>query len=207
MLDGGLQYYLIFWISLCIGAVISVALNWRNLCRVYAGYLSFIFQKWKLVTFAVATITLVSVSFYANDPTWDVIDSTFMAVMTYLSAPWAIGVMFRFFRRTVPAWHVYLALCAWMFSASWSYDLYQYLRSGFYPESWLSNLQLSSVLYFSAALMWNLTYQRGRGVDFAFRQHEWFSVNQTETNHKIIFVAAPFAFLAAAIILGFLWWR
>jgi hypothetical protein len=58
-----------------------------------------------------------------------------------------------------------VALCLWLFSASWSYDLYLLLRDGSYPVTWLANLFASSLLYLSAGLFWNLHWTARTGGD------------------------------------------
>ncbi len=68
---------------------------------------------------------------------------------------------------------LFVAVNAWLFSASWSYDGYQWVRHGRYPPTWLSNLVVSSVLYALAGLFWNLERIPGRGVVFAFMEDKW----------------------------------
>ena len=74
-----------------------------------------------------------------------------MLLFAQLRRPWTI---------------VYVSVCVWMFSASWSYDGYLVLRDGAYPFTWLPNIFASSVLYLSAGLFWNLQWREGRGVHF-----------------------------------------
>jgi hypothetical protein len=57
-----------------------------------------------------------------------------------------------------------MAACLWLFSASWSYDLYRFARDGQYPATWSENLLASSILYALAGLLWNLEWATERGM-------------------------------------------
>jgi len=97
-----------------------------------------------------------------------------------------------------------VAICIWMFSASWSYDLYLILRDGAYPDTWFPNIFASSVLYVSAGLLWNLEWKEGRGVIFGFMEPSWPEVADNRVFRKIVWFALPFMALAAAMIIAFL---
>ena len=62
---------------------------------------------------------------YTGDPTWDYVDAPMMAILTFFSAPWVMGVLYNV-RRT-PVAHLLVAASLWMLSASWCYDGYQLL--------------------------------------------------------------------------------
>ena len=95
------------------------------------------------------------------------------------------------------------AICLWLLSASWFYDLYIRLRYGHYPEYWYENLVLSSILYFSGGLLWSLEWNKGRGILFQFTEAHW-PERDAETNlGKILIAAAPFAIIAAVVIVPF----
>ncbi|NKB35998.1 MAG: hypothetical protein GKR93_02350 [Gammaproteobacteria bacterium] len=141
---------------------------------------------------------------YTGDPTWDYYDATFMSTLTYLTAPWAIGTLFRFIRKQEKLKIAYIALCCWMFSASWSYDIYLVFRDGFYPITWFSNIFASSVLYVSAGLFWNLEYKAGRGVIFGFMESSWPAIDGSASFNKIVLYALPFMILAAAVFIPFI---
>jgi hypothetical protein len=76
-----------------------------------------------------------------------------MSALTFATAPWSVGVLYLAARGQAPRWKAFVAVCCWLFSASWSYDLYLVLRDGYYPLAWWSNLVLSSCLYASAGLL------------------------------------------------------
>jgi hypothetical protein len=95
----------------------------------------------------------------------------------------------------------------WMFSASWSYDLYILIRDGSYPTTWLPNIFASSALYILAGLLWNLEYRQGRGTIFSFMEADWPSPVNNVVFPKILWFALPIMALVTALILGFFWFR
>jgi hypothetical protein len=166
--------YLAAWLCAFAGGVFLAAKH-RGRISLFSGeYRRSLLVRWRLVTFVIATVALVVVAPYTGDPTWDYYDAGFMAVLTYATAPWALGCFFRALRgrRRDPV-ELYVAACAWMFSTSWSYDLYILLRDGAYPPSWAANIGASAILYGAAGLFWSLEWRPGRGVTFNFLEAEW----------------------------------
>ena len=102
-------------------------------------------------------------------------------------------------RRAVAWPEVFVACCAWMFSASWSYDIYLVWRDGRYPETWFANIFASSVIYLAAGLFWNLEWQRGRGVIFSFMRPGWPSRPAESAFFRLLGYAAIFALPAIKI--------
>jgi hypothetical protein len=125
-------------------------------------YLIFLSSPWKLVSFVFATVCFSVLSRYANDPTWDIPETIIMASLTFSTAPWAVGVIYRaIYKQEVHRYEIYTALCIWLFSASWSYDLYVWIWLGSYPLSWSGNLMISPILYLFAGMFWNLESRKG----------------------------------------------
>lgn len=166
-------------------------------------YLDFLFIPWKVITFLVATCGLVFVAPYVNDPTWDRVNSLFMSVLTFLTSPWVTGILFLSLKNRYFDRKTLFAICLWMFSASWSYDLYLLLRDGEYPITWLPNIFASSVLYFNAGLLWNLDWRSGRGVTFSFLEKDWLAT-PTVCFKKIFWFALPFILFVSIAIGSFL---
>lgn len=196
--------YMALWVLAClIAAVLMVRL--RSTLELFQWpYWAGLFQGWKIVSFLIAATGLVLVAPYTGDPTWDHVDALFMSLLTYATAPWVVGTFYRTIRGTKHYLHTYIAMCVWMFSASWSYDLYLVLRDGSYPITWFSNIFASSVLYFSAGLLWSLENVKGRGVIFGFMDPRWPLVPKTENFTRIVWYALPFMILATALIVSFL---
>jgi len=141
---------------------------------------------------------------YTGDPTWDYFDAAFMSFLTFVTAPWVVAVIYRVLHRRESLTTFYCALCLWMFSASWSYDLYLVLRDGSYPLTWLPNIFASSVLYLCGGLLWSLEYRDGRGVIFGFMESEWPATKTASRFSTIALFAAPFTIIVTAMIVPFL---
>ncbi|MCW8964548.1 MAG: hypothetical protein OQL16_12190 [Gammaproteobacteria bacterium] len=195
--------YLILWLALCALAIALSVTNRSKLSFSCSGYWPFLFVHWKWITFVIATTGMTVIAPYTGDPTWDYFDALFMSILTYITAPWAIGTIYQGMRGRQPLVLVYIAACAWLFTASWSYDLYILLRDGEYPHTWWSNMMLSSILYVCAGLMWNLEYWPDTGVKFAFMRHDWPRKIPEDNFLRIFLFALPFMILVAALILAF----
>ena len=168
------------------------------------AYFRFLGVPWKLVTFAISGIGITVVAPHTGDPTWDYYDAAFMAALTFLSAPWSTGTLYLALRGKSGLRQAYVAACLWMFSASWSYDLYLLLRDGEYPNTWLPNIAASSVLYCAAGLLWNLDWRANRGATFSFQEPGWPHVAPAGEFGRVVWFALPFMAIAAASILYFL---
>ena len=167
-------------------------------------YRKYMASGWKLATFAVAAIAMTVMAPYTGDPTWDYFDASFMSILTYLTAPWAVGTLYLALQRKANAVHVYIAVCVWMFSVSWAYDVYILLKTGYYPATWLPNIVLSSILYFAAGLLWNLQRKEGRGVVFGFMEPGWPDPSNELGFRQIVWFAMPIMILVTVMIAPFL---
>lgn len=167
------QIYTLAWmaaVALAIGLMVARPGRYALLS---ADYRRFLGEPWKLVAFVLGGGFITFIAPYTNDPTWDRVDGFFMSVLCFTTAPWTVGVLFRAGRRQASLAEVYVAVCAALLSASWSYDIYLYWRDGEYPDTWLPNLFASSLIYLCAGLFWNLEWRPGRGVIFAFMRDGW----------------------------------
>jgi len=202
----GLTSYMIVWMLACLAAVAIMARNRQRFWLLERTYRRFLLRPWRLVVFGVALVGMVVIAPYSGDPTWDYADAAFMCIVTYITAPWAVGVLYRFRRFHSDLRAVYVALCLWLFSASWSYDLYILLRDGIYPPTWSSNLILSSILYWAAGFLWSLAGSSA-GITFTFRQPEWFRMDGPVSYWRLLVYALPFILLAVvmtgAVIVSF----
>ncbi|HWR88383.1 MAG TPA: hypothetical protein VN277_08190 [Acidiferrobacterales bacterium] len=127
-----------------------------------------------------------------------------MAVLTFSTAPCSVGTLYQSLLDWRTPRQAFVAACAWMFSASWSYDLYLLLRDGTYPVTWAANIAASSVLYVCAGLVWSLEFQPRRGVIFAFQREDWPLHPHRTRFVKLWWVAAPFIVIVAVALLSFL---
>jgi len=164
------------------------------------AYWRFLAEPWKLATFAAGAALITGVAPYTGDPTWDHIDGFFMSVLCYATAPWVVAVLFLAAQGRAVWREVYVAICTWLFAASWSYDIYLVWRDGDYPLTWLANLFASSLIYLCAGLFWNLEWRPGRGVIFSFMRAGWPSRPQAAAPARLILYAAVLALPAVAAV-------
>lgn len=170
--------YISLWATACLLAVALYIVYRKSFAKTYGGYCRFLLKPWKAVTFIIAAAFLTLMAPYTGDPTWDYTDALFMSLLTYFTAPWSIGVIYRFIKKELPFKDAYIAFCAWMFSASWSYDIYILIRGGYYPVTWFSNIFSSSALYVLAGFFWNLDWRKEKGVIFSFMASDWIRINE-----------------------------
>ena len=199
-----MRLYLAAWLAALLVGVIVAIRHRHGLSLFGQEYRRFLAVRWRLVTFAIATVALVLVAPHTGDPTWDYYDAAFMSVLTFATAPWALGTLYRGLRRRSEPVALYVAACAWMFSASWSYDLYILLRDGFYPPAWLANLGASSILYGAAGLFWNLDWRPGRGVTFSFLEAEWPVAGTGHFTKLLGYASAFMALVTGSLVYVFL---
>lgn len=191
-----------------LSAIVAVAIAMRErrrLALLSRSYWRFLGARWKLVTFAIAASGMALVAPLTGDPTWDWVDALAMALLTFATAPFAVGAIYRAIRGKTPLAHLAVAAFVWMLSASWSYDFYILARDGFYPRSWSSNIVASSVLYASAGLFWNLEHREGRGVVFGFMQDDWPAPPRAGSFRKVALYAVVAMLFVTAVLAPFLW--
>jgi hypothetical protein len=199
-----LTAYLTGYSLACALAILLMYRNRKELILFRRQYWRFLRSGWKLTTFAIAAIAMIVMAPYTGDPTWDYVDAAFMSILTFLTAPWAVGTLFLALRRQAPMAHIYVASCVWMFSVSWTYDVYILLKHGYYPPTWLPNIVLSSILYFAAGLLWNLQRKEGRGVVFGFVEPGWPESRYELGFRRVIWFALPIMILVTMMIAPFL---
>jgi hypothetical protein len=195
--------YVCGWGLACVVAVLLVLRTPRAFAFTDRAYVRFLFEPWKIATFVLGAGFFILAAPYTGDPYWDHVDGTMMSVFTYLSAPWAVGAVYRTRRDSAPLRQLYVAAVAYLFSASWCYDGYLFLRDGEYPRTWLANLFASTVLYLCAGLFWNVTHRAGHGVTLAFRHPDWLSPAKVRGRALLAMIGA--ALLLAGIVVVAMW--
>jgi hypothetical protein len=201
---GYFKYYIFIWSAACILALIVILRNSSSCVIFRKSYFLFLSKPWKIITFMIATASMTLMAPFSGDYTWDYYDALSMSFMTFYTAPWAVGIFYRFFKRMVSFGQMYAALCIMFFVSSWFYDLYILLRDGFYPPTWLHNLLISSTLFFAAGLFWNLDWEKDKGVVFAFQWDDWIDHPSESKFLKIILFAFPLMFFVFIILAMFL---
>ena len=196
-----MKFYLLSWLTLTLVALFILVRDRRSFEILKRPYYRFLFVPWKVVTFIMAGAVMTLAAPYSGDYTWDYLDAGAMSVMTYLTAPWSTGVLYKFIRGKESFKKAYVAFCTAMFSFSWFYDGYILLRDGFYPHTWFYNIVLSSLLYFSAGLLWSLEPAEKRTFAFAFERDGW-PEGHPRTGFRKIFLASALFMLFGAFVVG-----
>jgi hypothetical protein len=198
------RLYTIGWLTFVAFNGALALMRRRELALFQGSYLRFLCRPWKLVIFGVAAIGFMLIAPYTGDPTWDWVDAGFMSALTFLTAPWVVGVLVRITRRQLSAWQASPAVALWLLSASWLYDVYVWNRDDLYPPTWASNLVASSVLYACAGLLWSLDLNPSGKVTFAFLQAAWLNGPSVRTSRVLWLWAAGFVVFVVAMMSPFL---
>ena len=88
------------------------------------GYVYEYLRPWKLATLFMGAALLVIGSYWVKAPDWDVPISLMMAVLAYLTAPWAVRVLLERRWTLLP-----LALFATWFSVDGCYWIYWHFKN------------------------------------------------------------------------------
>lgn len=203
-MDTFFKLYIAAWAGACLLALALLLHRPADFAITRRRYWHFLTEPWKVLTFLAGAALITLVAPYTGDPTWDWVDGLFMSVLCYTTAPWVVATLFFAVHRQVRLGELYAAVCAWLFSASWSYDIYLVWRDGFYPDTWFANLFASSVIYLCAGMFWNLEWQAGRGVIFSFMRDHWPSRAPHAPVWRFAIYALVFALPAIAAVLMFL---
>lgn len=201
---GVMHWYTLAWLICCTAAGISVLRNRKSFEFLQRDYWRLQSEPWKLVTGITATAGLTIMAPYTGDPTWDYVDALFMSVLTYASAPWVVAILYRAASRRASRRQMFVACCLWFFTASWSYDLYIWVRDGYYPPTWSSNLVASSFLYLMGGVVWCLEWRAGTGMSFSFTRTDWPQHSVPTRFGKIAWLALPIMLLVAILMIRFL---
>jgi hypothetical protein len=150
--------YLATWVAFCLLAA-GIAITSVRVSVPDAA--AFLRVPWKLVLFVPAVVFVTFAGAFTDDETWDVVSGGGMALLTFLTSWWSVGVAVRALRGLVPLRYAVVALAVTLFSSSWFYDGYLLLRDGSYTSRWLGNLLLSPTIYLCAGLVMNLELCEG----------------------------------------------
>ena len=91
--------YLSVWIAFLVFSAGIVTKNWSHFKSETLKYWPYITTKWKLVTFAISVTFVSFAGPYTYDPTWDFVSGFGMSLLTYLTAPWSVGVIYQFIKK------------------------------------------------------------------------------------------------------------
>ncbi len=199
--------YVACWIVLCLLAAAILALDRKRLRPEWCQYVRFLCVPWKLVLFAPAFLFVTFAGRFTDDETWDIVTGSGMALLTYLTAPWSLGLVFQVLAGRRPWRYLLVAAALLLFSSSWFYDGYLLWRDGAYTPRWSSNLMLSPIIYLAAGLLWNLEAKGRRGFRFSFVRPDWPKPPSDTRFLPLVLVSIPLILIAAFVLVGFVGWK
>ena len=130
-----------------------------------------------------------------------------MSVLTFLTAPWCLGMVYQVLTGRRPLRYLVVAAGLMLFSSSWFYDGYLLLRDGSYTTRWWSNLMLSPIIYVAAGFLWNLEARGRFGVRLGFVRGDWPTRPSDGRFLPIIWISIPLILIAAFVLIAFVQWR
>jgi hypothetical protein len=205
--------YIAIWVAFCCLAVAILIWDRKPLMPEWREYGRFLTVPWKLWLFVPALLFVTFAGRFTNDETWDVVTGSGMAILTFLTAPWAVGLIYQVLVGRRPWRYLIVALALLLFSSSWFYDAYLLWRDGAYTGRWLGNLMLSPWIYVAAGLLWNLeakpsvSFHDDSGFRLSFVREDW-PIRPVDTRFRpIMFVSIPFILIAAFVLVEFVGWK
>jgi hypothetical protein len=205
--------YVAIWTSFCLVAVVILVWDRKRLMPEWREYWRFLTVPWKLWLFLPALFFVTFAGRYTNDETWDWVTGSGMAILTFTTAPWSIGLIYQVFTRRRPLRYLVVALALLLFSSSWFYDSYLLWRDGAYTGRWAGNLLLSPFIYVAAGLLWNLEakdsgdFREGSGFRLSFVRTDWPKPPVDTRFGPLVLVSIPFIVIAAFVLVAFVGWK
>ncbi len=173
LVSTGQLAYLVVVSVVSVVALVAGVQSRAGLAIATRGYRRQLLARPRLVALGVALAAFVLLAPLTGDPTWDAVDATFMSLGCYVTAPWVCATVYRATRGRATVLEVVLALVAWLFVASWSYDLYLVARDAAFPPTSRENFFASTILYVLGGLFFSLGHHRDRGLLFVFMDERW----------------------------------
>ena len=205
--------YLATWVAFCLIAVCILVWDRKRLLPEWREYWRFLCVPWKLWLFMPALLFVSFAGRFTNDETWDVVTGSGMAILTFLTAPWSIGLIYQVLVGQRPLRYLIVAIALLLFSSSWFYDGYLLWRDGAYTSRWAGNLMLSPFIYVAAGMSWNLEAKENRGFldgggfRLSFVRADWPSRPVDTGFGPLVLVSIPFIVIAAFVLVAFVGWK
>jgi hypothetical protein len=205
--------YIVIWVSFCLVAVLILVWDRKRLIPEWREYWGFLCVPWKLWLFAPALLFVTFAGRFTNDETWDWVTGSGMAILTFLTAPWVVGLVYQVLVGRRPMRYLVVAPALLLFSSSWFYDAYLLWRDGAYTGRWAGNLLLSPFIYVAAGLLWNLEAKNSedfRDVSrfrLSFMRADWPRPPVDGRFGPIMYVSIPFILIAAFVLVAFVGWK
>lgn len=204
--------YIACWASFCLIAVLILVKDWGRLLPEWRDYVRFLSVPWKLWLFLPALVFVSFAGAFTDDETWDVVTGSGMAILTFLTAPWSIGLIYQVMIGRRPLRYLVVAVALLLFSSSWFYDAYLLWRDGAYSVRWLGNLMLSPIVYVAAGLLWNLEAKERGGVGdrstyrLSFARPDWPRRPDDVRFGPIARASIPLIAVAVFVLVAFVGW-
>jgi hypothetical protein len=205
--------YMAAWVSFCVAAAILVVRDKKRLFPEWRSYWGFLIVPWKLCLFAIAFAFVTFAGRYTNDESWDSVTGSGMSILTFLTAPWSVGIIYQVLIGRRPFRYLIIAIALLLFSSSWFYDAYLLIRDGAYTPRWAGNLMLSPIIYLAAGILWNLEAREDRdfgdqeGIRLSFVRMDWPNRPINTRFEPLILVSIPLIAAAAFVIVAFVDWN
>jgi hypothetical protein len=196
-----------------VAAVILIARDKKGLIPEWRRYLGFLLVPWKLGFFAIAFAFVTFAGRYTNDESWDWVTGSGMSILTFLTAPWSVGIVYQVLVGRRPLPYLVIAIALLLFSSSWFYDACLLVRDGVYTRRWAGNLMLSPIIYLAAGVLWNLEAKEEQafgdrgGVRLSFVRMDWPSCPIDTRFEPLILVSIPMIVVAVFVIVAFVDWN
>lgn len=87
--------YTISWIAFSVVVLAYALCRQPELSIAQERYRIFLGQKWKLATATIGTIGITAMGPFTHDPTRDFVTAPMMAITTFFTAPWVVGIIYR----------------------------------------------------------------------------------------------------------------
>ena len=198
--------YTVCWVSFCFLALAILFKDRQQLFSEWQNYLRFLCAPWKLAIFVPAFLFITFAGRFTDDETWDITTGGVMSILTFLSAPWALGLVYQVLKRKRAKRYLLVAIALCLFSSSWFYDAYLYLRDGHYGARWLGNLMLSPIMYVSAGLLWNLE-AKNVFASFSFFRPDWPMPPLDKSIRPLIPIAIVLMLFVGSMLMSYVRWH
>ena len=203
----GMIGYLAGWMCFCLLAGAILIRERKRLLPEWRNYLRFLFVPWKVAIFIPALLFVSFAGRFTDDETWDVVTGSGLSILTFLTAPWAIGLVCQVATGRRPRAYLVVALALCLFSSSWFYDGYLLWRDGAYTPRWLGNLLASSVIYTTAGLLWNLEAAGRNRFILSFQRADWPNPPVDPGFRPLILISIPLILIAAFLLVALVKWH
>jgi hypothetical protein len=199
--------YTACWVSFCLLALVILLKDRQRLLPEWRLYLRFLCMPWKLAIFLPALLFVTFAGHFTDDETWDIATGGGMSILTFLTAPWCLGLVYQVLKGKRAPQYLLVAIALCLFSSSWCYDAYLYLRDGHYTTRWLGNLILSPIMYVCAGLLWNLEAKNYFFATFSFLRSDWPMPPSNNSFRPLLPIAITLILFVGSMLISYVRWH